>query len=128
MNTYILDTHTLIWSLFDSAKLSKSVQTIIMDKSAKKDISVATMWEIAIKSRIGKLPLPRDISGIFSDIKMNGFGILDIEHEAIEIYNTLPLLHRDPFDGIIIATAILGNLTIITTDEDIQKYDVSWVW
>ena len=65
---------------------------------------------------------------VFSAIETRGYGILDIDPKHIEIFNTLPLLHRDPFDGIIIATALLEKMTIVTADENIQKYDVPWVW
>jgi PIN domain nuclease of toxin-antitoxin system len=125
---YILDTHVLLWSQFDVKKLSNPVRDIILDRNRKKFISISSMWEISIKNRIGKLPLPNGISDIFNDIESNGFGLIGISRECIEIYNNLPLIHRDPFDGIIIATAILEQMTIITVDENIQKYDVTWIW
>jgi len=125
---YILDTHVLLWTMFDSSKLSPSTQRIILDRRVHKFISISSMWEISIKNRVGKLPLPDGLPGVFSEVEMNGFGIAGINQECLEIYNTLPLLHRDPFDGIIVATALLKNMTIITADENIQKYDVPWVW
>ena len=125
---YILDTHVLLWSMFEPAKLSKSTQKILLDKNAQRAISISSIWEIAIKNRIGKLPLPNGIADVFSAIETRGYGILDIDQKHIEIFNTLPLLHRDPFDGIIIATALLEKMTIVTADENIQKYDVSWIW
>jgi len=125
---YLLDTHVLLWTIFDSDKLSPSAQRIILDKGTYKFISIATLWEISIKNRIGKLPLPNGLSGVFSEVEMNGFGIIGINQGCLEAYNTLPLFHRDPFDGIIIATALLQKMTIITADENIQKYDASWIW
>jgi PIN domain nuclease of toxin-antitoxin system len=125
---YLLDTHVLLWIIFDSDKLSASVQKIILDKNSRKFISISSLWEISIKNRIGKLPLPHGLPGVFSEVGMNGFGIIGINQGCLEFYNALPLLHRDPFDGIIIATALLQNMTIVTTDENIQKYDVPWVW
>ena len=65
------------------------------------------MWEISIKNRIGKLPLPNGVSEIFDEVERNGFGFIGVDRQCVEIYNTLPLIHRDPFDGIIIATAII---------------------
>ena len=128
MRDYILDTHVLLWSMFNSNKLSKPAQHIIMDGNYRKFISIGTMWEISIKNRIGKLPLPHGIGDIFAEAKRNGFGLIGIDNECVELYNTLPLIHRDPFDGIIIATALLEQMTIITADENIQKYDVAWTW
>jgi PIN domain nuclease of toxin-antitoxin system len=68
------------------------------------------------------------LSDIICKIKSSGFGLLQIDSECIKVYNTLPLIHRDPFDGIIVATAILEEMTIITTDENMQKYDIKWIW
>ncbi|MCL2708748.1 MAG: type II toxin-antitoxin system VapC family toxin [Defluviitaleaceae bacterium] len=126
---YLLDTHVLLWIIFDSDKLSPLAQKIILDKNIYKFVSISSLWEISIiKNRIGKLPLPNDLSGVFSEVEMNGFGIIGINQGCLETYNTMPLLHRDPFDGIVIATALLQEMTIITADENIQKYDVPWIW
>ena len=125
---YILDTHVLLWSMFESVKLSQSAQEILIDRKSRRFVSISSMWEIAIKNRIGKLPLPNDLAGVFSTVEKRGYGVLGIDQQHIEIYNTLPLLHRDPFDGIIVATAFLEDMTIITADENIHKYNVPWIW
>jgi len=125
---YILDTHVLLWLIFDSDKLSVSARHVLSNDFAKKYVCASSLWEISIKNRIGKLPLPEGTQGIFSALKARGFGIIGLDHLHIEAYNALPLIHRDPFDGIIIATALIENMTIITADENIQKYDVPWVW
>jgi len=125
---YLLDTHVLLWAIFDSEKLSPLAQSIILDKSTPKFVCISSLWEISIKNRIGKLSLPNGLFDVFAEVEMNGFGIIGINQGCLETYNTLPLLHRDPFDGIIIATAFLRKMTIITADENIQKYDVLWVW
>jgi len=125
---YLLDTHVLLWIIFDSDKLSPLAQKITLDKNTHKFVSISSLWEISIKNRIGKLPLPDDLPGIFTEVEMNGFGIIGINQGCLETYNTLPLLHRDPFDGIIVATALLQEMTIITADKNIQKYDVPWAW
>jgi len=125
---YLVDTHALLWMMFEPNKLSQTAKEILADKSLHKFISITSLWEIAIKNRIGKLPLPMGITGTISKVNAIGIGRIGIDHRYIEIFNTLPLLHRDPFDGIIIATALSENMTIITGDENIQKYDVSWIW
>jgi len=114
--------------MFESDKLPNRVQEIILNIDARKIVSISSIWEIAIKNRIGKLPLPMGISGIYTRVSELSCGIIGIDQRHIEIFNTLPLLHRDPFDGIIIATALVEKMTIITADENIQKYDVQWVW
>jgi len=125
---YILDTHVLLWFWQDEVKLSEKARQIILNKDFKKSISIASLWEISIKNRIGKLFLANGISDIFDRIETNGFGLLRMDRKCVEIYNTLPLIHRDPFDGMIVATAISENMSVITSDENIQKYNVKWVW
>jgi len=125
---YLVDTHALLWMMFEPEKLSQRAQAILADKSLHKFISVTSLWEIAIKNRIGKLPLPTGITGTISKVDMLGVGHIGVGQRHVEIFNSLPLLHRDPFDGIIIATALSEEMTIITGDENIHKYDVHWVW
>jgi len=125
---YILDTHVLLWFLRNEDKFSGKARQIILDNTCEKHISIVSLWEIAIKNRIGKLPLANGVSEVFDKIADNGFGLMKIDRKCVEIYNALPLIHRDPFDGMIIATAISRQMTIITADENIQKYDTDWVW
>ena len=126
--SYLLDTHVLLWSIFESHKLSERSQKILLDRKNSKFVSISSIWEISIKNRIGKLSLPNGLSDIFNEVELNGFGCLGIGLNHVEKYNALPLLHRDPFDGIIVAMAMFEQMTIITADENIQKYDVRWVW
>ena len=125
---YILDTHTLLWVIFEPNKLSSVAKNILANTDTRKFVSIASIWEIAIKNRIGKLPLSAGFSGILSDLNELGCGVVDIVPGHIEAYRALPLLHRDPFDGIIVATALMEDMTIITADKNIQMYDVPWVW
>jgi len=125
---YILDTHVLLWLIFDSDKLSDSAHQMLSNSFVRKHVCASSLWEISIKNRIGKLPLPDGTQGILSALRTRGFGIIGLDYLHIEAYNALPLIHRDPFDGIIIATALVENMTVITADENIQKYDVPWIW
>ncbi|MCL2168686.1 MAG: type II toxin-antitoxin system VapC family toxin [Defluviitaleaceae bacterium] len=125
---YILDTHTLLWVIFEPNKLSCAAKDILVDTDTRKFVSIASVWEIAIKNRIGKLPLSAGFSGVLSDLNELGCGIVDIAPGHIEVYRNLSLLHRDPFDGIIVATALTEGMTIITADKNIQMYDAPWVW
>ena len=125
---YILDTHVLLWSMFESVKLSQTARELLDDRKSRRCVSISSIWEIAIKNRIGKLPLPNGLADVFSTVEKRGYGILGIDQQHIEIYNTLPLLHRDPFDGMIVATALFEDMTIITADENIQSYDAPWIW
>ena len=125
---YLLDTHILLWAMYEYERIPPSVRQILLDKNSRKFVSVASLWELAIKNRIGKLPLPEGVEGIYQGIYFFGYGFSAIDRTHIKIYNTLPLLHRDPFDGMLIATAIVEDFTIITADENIHKYDVPWVY
>jgi len=125
---YLVDTHALLWMMFEPEKLSQQAKEVLADKTLNKFISVTSLWEIAIKNRIGKLPLSTGIRDTIAKIDMLGVGHIGVGQRHIEIFNSLPLLHRDPFDGIIIATALSEKMTIVTGDVNIQKYDVSWIW
>jgi len=125
---YLMDTHVLLWMMYEPWKLSPKAQIVLSDQHANKYISITSLWEIAIKNRIGKLPLPKGIDSTFSHVDTLGIGHIGVNQRHIKIFNSLDLLHRDPFDGIIIATALSEKMIIITGDENIQKYDAPWLW
>jgi len=125
---YLLDTHVVLWAMYEYDRIPSTVMQILLDEKHRKFVSIASLWEIAIKNRIGKLPLPMGIEEIYQGVNLFGYGFSTIDSTHIKTYNTPPLLHRDPFDGMLIATTIVENFILITADENIQKYDVSWVW
>ena len=125
---YLLDTHVLLWGLGNEEKLSKEAFRIIRDRANKKFVSIASAWEVAIKISTGKLDFDGGISEFFRMIDDNGLILFPIKREYMRIVETLPLLHRDPFDRLLVSSALVEGLTIITADEDIHKYDVQWVW
>jgi len=91
-------------------------------------ICAVSLWEIAIKMSLSKLELKLPFDEFLSNIKKSDFEILQIEDGYLKKLLELPFVHKDPFDRLIISTAIAEDLTIITIDENIQKYDVKWVW
>ena len=91
-------------------------------------LSSASLWEIAIKTSLGKLELKKSFEKLLVDLNSTDIVILQIENEYLKKLTALPAIHKDPFDRLIIATALAEDLTIITADENIQKYDVSWIW
>ena len=121
----LLDTHTVLWFL-NGEKLSAKTKELIIN--GENYISVVSLWEVAIKMNIGKYNFDGGFSAFRELVKNNGFTVLQIEDEYMERLFALPLIHRDPFDRLIIATALAEDLTIITADENIQTYDVSWIW
>ena len=89
---YLVDTHALLWMMFEPKKLSQKAQETLADKSLHKFVSITSLWEIAIKNRIGKLPLPTGTAGIISKVDMLGIGLVGVDRRHVEIFNSLPLL------------------------------------
>jgi len=101
---------------------------LIEDNENTKYVSMATFWEIAIKLSIRKLELKKGFISIVEFVKDAGFQIISISIEQIEIVKDLPLLHRDPFDRILIAQAENRNLSIVTVDKNIKLYNIKTIW
>jgi PIN domain nuclease of toxin-antitoxin system len=126
--TYLLDTHAVLWFFSGNALLSRTVRNIITNQDCKKLVSVASVWETAIKISIGKLVFPHNTEGFVEQIRKNGFELLPITPRHIMHLEQLPLLHRDPFDRLLISAAIIENITLLTNDADIQQYPVRTFW
>lgn len=125
---YLLDTHALIWFLNGDEKLSiKSKETIENQKNSK-FISIATIWEIAIKISLNKFKYEKGFKKFLDLIDKNGFEIIPMSFNHALTVATLKFIHRDPFDRLIVAQAMTDNLAIITKDEHIQKYDIHTIW
>ena len=127
--SYLIDTHTLLWIVTDSPKLSDRAKELYLDSENKIMISLASIWELAIKSSLDKLTLEKPLEDFVDEhIKGNDIEILNIELPHILRIETLPFYHRDPFDRLIISQQIENNLTIIGADEIFDKYDVIRIW
>ena len=85
-------------------------------------------WEVAIKLGTGKLRLEGGLDEFFRIINENGLIVLNIEPAYLQAIQVLPFWHKDPFDRILITTATVENLTLVSADENIPKYDVMWLW
>lgn len=125
---YLLDTNALLYFLYDSTKLSKKASDIIYLDNEKIHVSIASFWEIAIKSSIGKLVIKSSISRIAETCEKEQFEILSIKPLHLDNIRQLPLIHGDPFDRLIISQAITENLVIITKDGMIPQYDIKTIW
>ena len=126
--SYLLDTHAAIWFFNGDDKISQTAQNAILDFSNRKFISIASAWEIAIKIGLGKLDFDGKAAGFIHLAEDSGFTILPIKTVYLTALETLPLIHRDPFDRLLVATALDEQMTIITADENIAKYPVSHIW
>ena len=125
---YLLDTHTIIWYYENSPELPRNISALIDNPAISISICSVSLWEIAIKMNLGKLNLNLPLDELLDNIKNRDFNILQIKDEYLSGLSTLPYIHKDPFDRLLISTAIAEDLTVITIDENIQKYDVRWVW
>jgi len=121
----LLDTCTMLWFL-KGENLSDKIKEMIINNTNY--VSVASLWEVAIKMNIGKYTFNGGFSAFVDLVANNGFEIIPIENEFMKRLFELPFIHKDPFDRLIITTALVENLIIVTADENIQKYDVNWIW
>ena len=125
---YLLDTHAVIWYFENSPDLPQKIKENIKIPENEVYVCAISFLEIAIKINLGKLTLSFAFDELLGDIKNRDFNILQIEDEHLIKFLSLPFIHKDPFDRLIIATALANDLTIISIDENIQKYDVKWEW
>jgi len=125
----LLDTHTLLWFVLGDAQLSAAARQLIEDATNPKFVSPATYWEIAIKISIGKYAL-NETYETFIDraIRQNGFFILPIEPRHTALLINMPFHHRDPFDRLLIAQAIVEGLAIVSVDPVFDDYSVQRLW
>jgi PIN domain nuclease of toxin-antitoxin system len=126
---YLLDTHTLLWWIFDDPKLSTTARETIAEPDHEIVVSAASAWEIATKHRIGKLPEAGDIvQQLPVYLRRTRFTELDISVEHALFAGNLPGPHRDPFDRMLIAQARTLNMILITTDPVFHDYGIQVFW
>ena len=123
----LLDTHVLIWMLYEPEKLSERAKgAIAMGDNA---VSIASLWELSIKISLGKLKLRDSLTRIAGTCKQMGISILNITPEHCQKIQHLGDIHRDPFDRMIVSQAACEGMTVISKDDNIQKYpDVEVIW
>ena len=123
---FLLDTHALIWALYNSDNLSeKSKEALIYGECC---VSIASLWEMTIKISLGKLGIKQSMQEISSACQHYGIQIIGISPKHCDTLRNLPLIHKDPFDRILIAQAKAEGYTIVTKDEYIVQYDVKTIW
>jgi len=126
---YLLDTHTLLWFLAGDRQLSGRARQLIEDPNNEIFLSIASLWEIAIKVNLEKLTLGKPFEELFPEqLHFNSIEILPITVDSLIKLIVLPLHHRDPFDRLIIAQALVEGLPIIGRDTAFDAYGVSRQW
>jgi PIN domain nuclease of toxin-antitoxin system len=125
----LIDTHVFIWYIQNSERLPSSVTMLINDGSSQILFSIASIWEMAIKQSTGKLNLGVPYIGFIEEqMKLNNIELMPINLNHIEVVTTLPFHHRDPFDRILIAQAIMEDIVLISSDSVFSLYPVQRVW
>ncbi len=124
----LLDTHVILWYLEDSPSLSSAMGDVLESTENTLYLSIASLWEIAIKITIGKLNLSYSFDDLRSALIQFDIAILPIEFNDTRQYLALPLHHRDPFDRIIISQAITNQLQLVSCDHVFVDYPISLFW
>jgi PIN domain nuclease of toxin-antitoxin system len=125
----LLDTHVILWFLANDPRLSSTACAAILDPANVRWVSPISLLEIALKNRLGKLPLPEAFGVMFpASLTASDIHLLPLEPEHIEPLTNLPLHHKDPFDRLIAATAIVEGLTLVSTDPLFDLYGLTRLW
>lgn len=125
----LLDSHVFIWQDTDAARITPKVMSIMTDPANRVLFSVASIWEIAVKIQIGKLRLTNTLEIVLAQQQAkNKFAIISITTEHALRVGQLPSIHKDPFDRMLVAQALVENATILTDDKLVRQYPVSTDW
>ncbi|MEH1970784.1 type II toxin-antitoxin system VapC family toxin [Nostoc sp.] len=125
----LLDTHTLIWFFQGHQSFSDKMRLLIEDQNNEKLISIVSVWEMSIKQGIGKLSFSLPIKTfIEQQLALNDLNLLNINLDHIDVITSLPLQHRDPFDRILIAQAMVEKIAIISVDTAFDAYSITRLW
>lgn len=127
--TYLLDTHTFLWFINDDRALSNTAKTLIENPESVIYLSVASLWEMAIKVSLGKLAVPFPFGDfIDTQLRMNSVFRLGIKVEHVDHVTNMPFHHRDPFDRLIIAQSQHEDYPVIGRDENFDVYHIKRHW
>ena len=125
---YLLDTHTVLWSGSMPGRVGESAIQACRDEESVLYISVVSLWEIAIKSSLGKLKLPHSLEKTYDSIFRCGFVLLPIKLPHLLRIAELPWHHRDPFDRMIVAQSFCEDMPVLSADSEFEAYGVSRIW
>jgi PIN domain nuclease of toxin-antitoxin system len=124
----LLDTQVLIWYDSEPHKLSAAASVAIRDPANEALFSAASIWELAIKSRLGKLTVPRPLAELVQMQQTYRIAELPVQSRHSLGTEALPLIHKDPFDRLLISQAIVESATLVTADPTIRSYAVATLW
>ena len=125
----LIDTHVFIWWTSGVKKLSSEVYDLLLDSDTEAVLSIVSIWEMQIKSSLGKLQFKTTLRELVDDeINRNRIELLPISLSHIYALSNLPPHHRDPFDRMLIAQSLDANLQIISIDEKFDAYGINRIW
>jgi PIN domain nuclease of toxin-antitoxin system len=125
---YLLDTHVLIWFLNGDKSLSTKARKAIESDNATNFISIASIWEIAIKLSLDRLSIKIPFEQLSNELDKNNFQILPITFNDTFVLSTLAFHHRDPFDRLIISQSVANDFTLISKDKEFSAYKIKLLW
>ena len=129
MQRLLLDTHVFLWWASDAEELSIAARKAISDSRNECFLSIASCWEMAIKSSLGKLSLSKPVDRFVQDVVAdNGFRLLAMDLRHTAKVESMPYHHRDPFDRLLLAQAITEKLTMVSADSIFSSYAVKRLW
>lgn len=125
----LLDTHSFLWFVFGDPQLSAAAKSHIEDPNNTNYLSIVSVWEMAIKVSIGKLPLSHPLDVFIPDqLQRNGIQLLPVRLPHALHVATLPFHHRDPFDRLLIAQSLVEPMPIVSADVMFDRYNVIRLW
>lgn len=124
----LLDTHTLLWFHAGDRRLSKSARAAIEDQDTELVVSAISVWEMAIKASLRRLQLPTSVGAYVTEKVRQGYRLLPVSAMHAARVEELPWHHRDPFDRLLAAQALVESCPVITRDRVFRKYGVEVVW
>jgi len=118
----LLDTHLLLWAAGEPSRLSKEARNLISDPDNELLFSAASLWEVSIKRRLGRKDFKADPRILRRGLLDNGYGEIPIHSDHVVVLDTLPAIHKDPFDRILVAQAVAEGIELVTTDSQMVQY------
>jgi PIN domain nuclease of toxin-antitoxin system len=118
----LLDTHLLLWAAGEPDRLSPEARSLIENPENELLFSAASLWEVAIKCGLGRLDFKVDARLLRRSLLDNGYGELPIRSDHMVRIESLPALHKDPFDRVLVAQATVEGVTLLTTDSWVAQY------
>jgi PIN domain nuclease of toxin-antitoxin system len=125
---YLLDTHTFLWLATEDPKLTPAARAIFVDREHDCFLSAASVWEMAIKSSLGKLSIAPGVDHVVRGGRERGLRVLDVTSEHADLVERLPFHHRDPFDRLLVAQAMYEGMPLVSCDAQLDAYRVMRIW